>query len=60
MCFQGDSGGPFTLKTTSGQVVVAGVTSWGIGNRVIPCFQNFPSVYARTSAYLDWIKTNTQ
>jgi secreted trypsin-like serine protease len=56
----GDSGGPLNCNyPTAGDTrrVVFGVTSWGIssgGN----CLQSYPSVYTRTSAYLDWIAGN--
>eukprot|EP00168_Porphyra_purpurea_P017824 TRINITY_DN634_c0_g1_i14.p1 TRINITY_DN634_c0_g1~~TRINITY_DN634_c0_g1_i14.p1 ORF type:complete len:532 (+),score=125.05 TRINITY_DN634_c0_g1_i14:362-1957(+) len=55
---QGDSGGPlYQTKTvaaaggTSTVSVIIGVTSWGVG-----CARpGVPGVYARTSAYADWI-----
>jgi len=52
----GDSGGP--LNCPDGGTRVAGITSWGISSGG-DCNQRFPSVYTRTSAYLDWITANT-
>jgi secreted trypsin-like serine protease len=55
---QGDSGGPLNCNypdEDSVERVVAGVTSWGISSNGV-CNQDFPSIYTRTSAYLDWIK----
>lgn len=53
----GDSGGP--LNCDDSGVRVAGVTSWGVSGALGRCLQTYPSVYTRTSAYLDWITTNT-
>jgi secreted trypsin-like serine protease len=53
----GDSGGPCNCPYSGGYYVV-GVTSWGVssgGN----CLQSYPSVYTRTSYYLDWIASNS-
>jgi secreted trypsin-like serine protease len=53
----GDSGGPCNCPYTDGYYVV-GITSWGVsssGN----CRQDYPSVYTRTSYYLDWIAANS-
>jgi len=52
----GDSGGPMNCPNIYGGYYVAGVTSWGI-SRVATgeCLQSYPSVYTRTSAYLNWI-----
>lgn len=52
----GDSGGPMTCNE-GGQRVVAGVTSWGVSSRG-NCMQSYPSVYARTSYFSDFISTN--
>jgi secreted trypsin-like serine protease len=54
----GDSGGPLNCPTGSGGHYVAGVTSWGISSVLGVCQQDYPSVYTRTSAYLDWIASN--
>jgi len=57
----GDSGGPLNCNypsTGDSRRVVAGVTSWGISGGG-SCLQTYPSVYTRTSAYLDWISLNT-
>mmetsp|Transcript_4637 Transcript_4637/g.6862 ORF Transcript_4637/g.6862 Transcript_4637/m.6862 type:complete len:414 (+) Transcript_4637:37-1278(+) len=48
---QGDSGGPIISKGTGKQV---GVVSWGYGCADI----NFPGVYARVSAQINWINQN--
>jgi len=52
----GDSGGPLVVGTT-GNYVQVGVVSWGIS----PCgnVNGAPSVYARSSAYIDWISSTT-
>jgi len=52
----GDSGGPLNCQL-GGQTVVAGVTSWGIqgGGQCLP---SYPSVYSRTSFFLQWIADN--
>jgi len=58
---QGDSGGPLYQRATVGLPggvlanlsVIVGVTSWGVG-----CARpGVPGVYARVSAYADWIIT---
>jgi elastase-2 len=57
----GDSGGPLNLNypnDADARIVVAGVTSWGISGGG-SCLPSYPSVYTRSSAYLDWIATNT-
>lgn len=52
----GDSGGPLVVGTT-GNYVQVGIVSWGIS----PCgnINGVPSVYARSSAYIDWIATTS-
>jgi len=52
----GDSGGP--MNCPDGVTRVAGITSWGVSSGG-DCLQTYPSVYTRTSAYLDWIVANT-
>lgn len=48
----GDSGGPLTQNRQ-----LIGVVSWGVS----PCgSRNAPSVYTRTSAYIDWIQQTMQ
>lgn len=50
--FQGDSGGPLAQQSESGDWELVGVVSWGI----MPCGTiGAPSVFVRTSAYIDWI-----
>ena len=46
----GDSGGPLNCRSGYSWQV-AGVTSWGIRG----CLTSYPSVYARTSYFKDWI-----
>lgn len=52
----GDSGGPLVVGT-AGNWVQVGVVSWGIS----PCgnINGVPSVYARSSAYIEWIASTT-
>jgi pancreatic elastase II len=53
----GDSGGP--LNCPDGVTRVAGITSWGVSSSLGYCLQTYPSVYTRTSPYLEWIAANT-
>ncbi|KAK3106028.1 hypothetical protein FSP39_011241 [Pinctada imbricata] len=50
----GDSGGPLVCDV-NGKWELAGATSWGLQN----CPTSSPSVYARVSNYLSWIRQNT-
>ena len=50
----GDSGGPLMVK--GNEEIVIGVTSWGTTN----CNENAPSVFARVSNQLQWIKANAE
>ncbi|XP_017891818.1 transmembrane protease serine 9-like [Ceratina calcarata] len=48
----GDSGGPLILNN-NGSPEVIGIVSWGI----VPCgTKGAPSVYTKTSAFVDWIQ----
>jgi secreted trypsin-like serine protease len=47
---KGDSGGPLSLKDSTGKFYVVGIVSWGIG-----CASGHPGVYTRVSDYLQWI-----
>ncbi|EDW03279.1 GH11150 [Drosophila grimshawi] len=48
----GDSGGPLVVEYEDASSELIGVVSWGY----IPCgLANFPSIYTRVSAYVDWI-----
>lgn len=50
----GDSGGPM-LFVENGRWTVVGITSFGV-----ECARSdFPGVYTRVDAYLDWISRNT-
>ncbi|MEZ5999563.1 serine protease [Hyphomonas sp.] len=52
---QGDSGGPLVARTWEAGPVQVGVVSWGLG-----CArQDSPGIYARVSAYADWISGET-
>lgn len=49
---QGDSGGPLVVVGTNQQLLLAGVTSWGIG-----CARpELPGLYARLSILGDWVR----
>jgi len=52
---QGDSGGSIDLLR-NGKYFHIGVVSWGYGCAK----ENNPGVYAKTTRYLDWIRTNTR
>jgi len=53
---QGDSGGPFICRNDNGKAVLTGVVSFGIGCALA----DYPGVYARTTAVLDWVKDNME
>ena len=49
---QGDSGGPYVCANGT-KSVITGIVSWGYG-----CAEaEYPGVYARVTATLDWIKS---
>ncbi len=52
-CF-GDSGGPLSVVTARGPVLI-GVVSWGEAD----CSTQTPTVFARVSSYLEWIADTT-
>ncbi|XP_062549413.1 brachyurin-like [Armigeres subalbatus] len=51
----GDSGGPLTISR-DGQTVQVGVVSFGLA---LGCERNWPSVFARTTSFLQWIQANS-
>ncbi|XP_050073051.1 brachyurin-like [Anopheles maculipalpis] len=51
----GDSGGPLTVQE-SGVTLQIGVTSFGSGDG---CTRGVPTVYARITFFLDWIRANS-
>lgn len=50
----GDSGGPLVCQN-AGKWELCGITSWGYTG----CSTNYPSVYARVSAFRAWVCQNT-
>ena len=52
VAMKGDSGGPLTITTSTGQSVVIGIVSFGF-----KCAQEYPGVYVATSNYISWINT---
>ena len=55
---QGDSGGSLNCDDGNGSYYVVGITSWGVNinvSGVVMCDVDFPSVFTRTSSYLEWI-----
>ena len=55
-CFQGDSGGPATETTDSGQHLVQGIVSFGYhcGHK------DYPGVYTRVGRYINWVGYRTR
>merc|ERR1719210_86454 len=51
---QGDSGGPLSCRI-NGEWKLAGTTSWGRRD----CTPYYPTVYARTSFFREWIRDHT-
>lgn len=50
---QGDSGGPLYKFGESGELTLAGLTSWGAS-----CARaDSPGIYTRTGAYVDWVRS---
>ena len=54
---QGDSGGPLVCQEKE-RWVLRGATSWGVSGK-FRCPTHLPSVYARVSHYVNWIKRIT-
>ncbi|XP_052895775.1 brachyurin-like [Anopheles moucheti] len=52
----GDSGGPLTIQEQSGLTLQVGVTSFGSADG---CTRGMPTVYARITFFLDWIRANS-
>lgn len=53
----GDSGGPLVKTNAEGHKTLIGIISWGF----YPCGgENTPSIYARVSAYVNWIEETKQ
>jgi secreted trypsin-like serine protease len=54
----GDSGGPLNCPDGSGGYYVAGITSFVVTGALSRCLPSYPTVYTRTTSYLDWIASN--
>merc|ERR1712198_196125 len=52
----GDSGGPLTVQE-NGRTVLVGIANWVFGGY---CISDYPTVYARITDQLDWIKMYTK
>ena len=53
---QSDSGGPLTVRSSSGQHVLIGVNSHGTSKGCGS--EGYPGVYTRISTYRSWIERN--
>ena len=54
-CLQGDSGGALSCEDEHGHWFVHGLVSFGVTDKCTEL-----SIYARTSAYYDWIEQTIQ
>jgi len=51
----GDSGGPMVIRTAGGETLQVGIVSFGFTSS---CELSLPSIFARTTSYINWLEAN--